>query len=58
MPMRLVDGSAAWWEPIVAVVLLLAFGVALVRLAERLYSRALLQTGGQLSLKAAWRLEE
>lgn len=58
MPMRLVDGSAAWWEPIIAVVLLLAFGVALVRLAERLYSRALLQTGGQLSLKAAWRLEE
>ncbi|GGR39535.1 sodium export permease [Nocardioides luteus] len=58
MPMRLVDGTAAWWEPVVAVVLLLAFGVALVRLAERLYSRALLQTGGQLSLKAAWRLEE
>ncbi|MEI7056947.1 ABC transporter permease [Nocardioides sp. CCNWLW239] len=58
MPMRLVDGTAAWWEPIIAVVLLLAFGVALVRLAERLYSRALLQTGGQLSLKAAWRLEE
>ncbi len=58
MPMRLVDGSAAWWEPIVAVLLLLAFGIALVRLAERLYSRALLQTGGQLSIKAAWRLEE
>ncbi|MFD7074282.1 ABC transporter permease [Nocardioides sp. NPDC059952] len=58
MPMRLVEGTAAWWEPIIAVVLLLAFGVALVRLAERLYSRALLQTGGQLSLKAAWRLEE
>jgi ABC-2 type transport system permease protein len=58
MPMRLVDGSAAWWEPVVAVVLLIAFGTGLVRLAERLYSRALLQTGGQLSLKAAWRLEE
>lgn len=58
MPMRLVDGTAAWWEPIIALALLLVFGVALVRLAERLYSRALLQTGGQLSLKAAWRLEE
>lgn len=58
MPMRLVDGTAAWWEPVIALVLLLAIGVALVRLAERLYSRALLQTGGQLSLKAAWRLEE
>ncbi|MFE6560982.1 ABC transporter permease [Nocardioides sp. NPDC057767] len=58
MPMRLVDGSAAWWEPVIALALLLGFGAALVRLAERLYSRALLQTGGQLSLKAAWRLEE
>lgn len=58
MPMRLVEGTAAWWEPIIALVLLLAFGAALVRLAERLYSRALLQTGGQLSLKAAWKLEE
>lgn len=58
MPMRLVEGTAAWWEPIIALALLLAFGAALVRLAERLYSRALLQTGGQLSLKAAWKLEE
>ncbi|MGH3353838.1 MAG: ABC transporter permease [Nocardioides sp.] len=58
MPMRLVDGTAAWWEPVIAVALLLAFGAALLGLAERLYSRALLQTGGQLSLKAAWRLEE
>jgi ABC-2 type transport system permease protein len=58
MPMRLVDGTAAWWEPVIALVLLLGFGAALLGLAERLYSRALLQTGGQLSLKAAWRLEE
>ncbi|TQL68242.1 ABC-2 type transport system permease protein [Nocardioides albertanoniae] len=58
MPMRLIDGTAAWWEPVIAIVLLMGFGAALIGLAERLYSRALLQTGGQLSLKAAWRLEE
>ncbi|UMG91553.1 ABC transporter permease [Nocardioides sp. TF02-7] len=58
MPTRLVDGTAAWWEPLVALGLLLAFAAVLVLVAERLYRRALLQTGGRLSLRAAWSLEE
>jgi ABC-2 type transport system permease protein len=58
MPMRLVEGTAAWWEPLVALGLLIGFGAALVGVAERLYRRALLQTSGRLSLRAAWRLEE
>lgn len=58
MPVRLVNGEARWWEALVALGLLLALAAALVLVAERIYRRALMQTGGQLSLRQAWRLEE
>ena len=54
MPIRVVSGEAAWWEPVVALVLLaLAAGAVLVG-ASRLYRRALLQTSGKLSIRQAW----
>jgi ABC-2 type transport system permease protein len=58
MPVRLVQGDAAWWEPIVALGLLLVLGAVLIVLAERVYKRALFQTGGRISLRDALRLEE
>lgn len=58
MPVRLVNGEAHWWEAVVALALLLALAAALVVVAERIYRRALMQSGGQLSMRQAWRLEE
>lgn len=58
MPQRLVAGEATWWEPVLALALLVLAAAALVALGERVYRRALLQTGGKLSLRQAWRLEE
>ena len=58
MPIRMLDGGVSWWEPLVAMVLLVGFASALVLAGERLYRRALMQTGGKLSLREAWRLEE
>jgi ABC-2 type transport system permease protein len=58
MPVRIVQGDAAWWEPVVALALLVALGAVLIVLAERVYKRALLQTGGRISLKDALALEE
>lgn len=54
MPMRLLRGDAGWWEPFVAIAILLAAMAATVVLAERLYRRALLQTQGRVTLKQAW----
>ncbi|MFK3980068.1 ABC transporter permease [Micromonospora sp. NPDC050397] len=55
MPVRLFLGEAASWEPVVALVVLLASAVAVVLLAARLYEGSLLRTNGRTSLAAAWR---
>ncbi|WP_205474348.1 ABC transporter permease [Nocardioides sp. SYSU D00038] len=54
MPIRVLNGDAAAWEPVVALLLLGAAMAATVVLAERLYRRALLQTQGRVTLKQAW----
>jgi hypothetical protein len=48
-------GAAAWWEPVVAVVLTLSAIVGLVVLGGRVYTRAILHTGATLRLADAWR---
>lgn len=47
-----------WWEPLVALGLLAAFALATVWVGERLYRRALLQTGVRVSLRQAWSAAE
>jgi ABC-2 type transport system permease protein len=54
MPMRILQGDAAVWEPFVAIAILVAAMAATVLFAERLYRRALLQTQGRVTLKQAW----
>ena len=54
MPGRIAMGAAAWWEPVTAAILTLATTAALVLLAGRLYTSAILHTGPRLSLKDAW----
>ncbi|HWL97906.1 MAG TPA: ABC transporter permease [Nocardioidaceae bacterium] len=58
MPIRVLQGDAAMWEPFAAIAILVAAMGATVLLAERLYRRALLQTQGRVTLKQAWRATE
>ncbi|QBX56276.1 ABC transporter permease [Nocardioides seonyuensis] len=58
MPKRILAGTLQWWEPLVALALLVAFAAVTVRLGERVYRRALMQTGGRVSLRQAWAAEE
>ena len=58
MPKRILAGGVEWWEPLVALGLLAAFAVVTVWVGERLYRRALLQTGGRVSLRQAWSAAE
>lgn len=55
MPTRLVSGSAAWWEPIASILVSLIFSALTIWVGERIYRRAILQTGGRMGVKAAWR---
>ena len=54
MPKRILAGGVGWWQPLVALALLAVFAAVTVRVGERLYRRALLQTGGRVSLRQAW----
>ncbi|RNI25450.1 ABC transporter permease [Flexivirga caeni] len=54
MPARVLTGHATWWEPLVSLVIALAGAHAILRVAERMYRRALLQTSRKLSLREAF----
>ncbi len=58
MPTRVIEGGTSWWEPFAALGLLLLAAGAVVVVAERLYRRSLLQTGGKLSMRQAWSAPE
>ena len=58
MPMRVLDGSASWWQALVALAILVVTAALVVRVAARLYQRSLLQTQGRLSLRQAWSTPE
>ena len=55
MPVRLFFGDAAWWEPLVSLVILAVSTLAVVALAARVYSGSLLRTGARVPLKDALR---
>jgi ABC-2 type transport system permease protein len=54
MPVRMFTGDAQAWEALVSLGLLAGAVVLVVLLASRLYSGALLQTGGRVALRRAW----
>ncbi|HET7415101.1 MAG TPA: ABC transporter permease [Arthrobacter sp.] len=58
MPVRLLAGDVPLWEPLLSIVIALVSAVVLVRLGEKIYQRAVLQSGGSLTLRKAMRLEE
>jgi ABC-2 type transport system permease protein len=57
MPVRVLSGDAQWWEPVVSLLLLIAFAVGAVLVSERACRGALLQTGGRLTWRQALRAE-
>ncbi|GAB3527141.1 ABC transporter permease [Arthrobacter monumenti] len=58
MPVRLLAGDVALWEPLLSIAVALLAAVVLVRLGEKIYQRAVLQSGGALTLRKAMRLEQ
>jgi ABC-2 type transport system permease protein len=55
MPARIALGAAPAWEIVAAFVLTLAAAAALIPLAGRIYSGAVLRTGATVKLRDAWR---
>ncbi|MFI8592160.1 ABC transporter permease [Dietzia maris] len=58
MPIRLVEGAAAWWEPLVAMVVSLIAAAVVIYVAERIYRRSIMQTGRKLTYREALKLSE
>ncbi|WP_121867281.1 ABC transporter permease [Glutamicibacter nicotianae] len=57
MPIRLLSGEVAIWEPVLSLALLLAACWLVLLFAERIYRRAVMHTGGALTLRKALKLE-
>ncbi|MGO2552462.1 ABC transporter permease [Glutamicibacter arilaitensis] len=57
MPIRLLSGEVAIWEPILSLAILLASCWAMLLFAEKIYRRAVMHTGGALTLRKALKLE-
>jgi ABC-2 type transport system permease protein len=53
MPVRQAAGDVAWWEITLSVVLMLLAIALVVRLGGRIYSGALLRTGGKIKMREA-----
>ncbi|MFD6397969.1 ABC transporter permease [Nocardia sp. NPDC060249] len=58
MPARLADGTAAWWEPFIALALMAIATYAIVVVAEKIYRRSLMQTQARLTMRQALALED
>lgn len=58
MPVRIFEGTAAWWEVALSLVITIIFAAFMVLLGERIYRRALLQTHGRLTFRQAMKLPE
>ncbi|MEU4197607.1 ABC transporter permease [Kribbella sp. NPDC026611] len=57
MPGRMLTEDVPLWQPLLAIAILLATTVLIVRLGARLYERTLLQTGRRLGYREALRLD-
>lgn len=53
MPLRIFLGDAQWWEPLLALGILVATTVLLIALAARIYDRSLLKLGARVSWREA-----
>jgi ABC-2 type transport system permease protein len=55
MPVRLFLGTAAWWEPLVSLVILAVSAWGVTALGARIYERSVLRTGRRVKLREALR---
>jgi ABC-2 type transport system permease protein len=55
MPVRLFLGEAQWWEPLVALVILLATCVGAILVGAKIYQNSLLRMGARVKLSEALR---
>ena len=53
MPMRVFLGTAAWWEPILSLIILLLSTAGVIAIGSRIYANSLLRMGGRVKLKEA-----
>ena len=53
MPVRVLNGDALWWEPVVSLLVLVVATLGAVLLSERAYRGALMQTGGRVTWRSA-----
>lgn len=58
MPMRILEGKTEWWEPVLALALVLAFCYVTIRLGARLYQRSVMHTSGALSWRQALTMKD
>ena len=58
MPIRLLSSDVPLWEPIASLAVAIAAAWAMVLLGERIYRRAIMQTGSALSWRKALKLED
>lgn len=55
VPMRAALGGIEWWEVLLSVAVTVAFIYGLFVIGARVYTGAVLQTGGRMKLRDAWR---
>ena len=55
MPIRLFNGEAAGWEPVVSLLLLALGALVFLAVGARIYEGSLLRTNGRTSFATAWR---
>lgn len=53
MPVRMIMGEALWWEPLVALAILVAATVAAIWVGARIYENSILRMGGKVKLADA-----
>lgn len=53
MPVRIASGAAQWWEPILALVITVVSTIVLVLIADRIYTRSLMQTSRKTTYREA-----
>ena len=57
MPIRMLGSEVPLWETFLSLAIALAAAYALLRFGERIYRRAVMQSGGALTLRTAMKLE-
>ncbi|POH63528.1 MULTISPECIES: ABC transporter permease [Cryobacterium] len=55
MPVRIFLGSAEWWEPVLALIILAVTTAGVIILGSRIYRNSLLRMGGRVTIKQALR---